>query len=145
VSFVKDDDLAADLAEDLVVAVRRPLEAEISCTISDGAPEGSECAWSGLTAAAAGIWAVEVTMSACPSTGICGRDSYSWDVTVRSGAAEVPGRVWSERFAMYQDPSSPPVDISFWYQSEFGYTYLAVRARTPDHATRAQAPEIVST
>ena len=29
--------------------------------------------------------------------------------------------------------------------SGFGYTYLAVRARTPDHATRAQAPEIVST
>ncbi|MEU0885620.1 hypothetical protein ABZ345_44155 [Lentzea sp. NPDC005914] len=125
VSFVKDDDLAGSLAQDLIVAVRRPSGADVSCTISDSDPEGATCAWSGLTAPAAGIWAVEMTTSACPSTGICGRDSYRWDITVRSGATDVPGRVWSERFAMNQDPSSPPVDISFWYQSEFGYTYRA--------------------
>ncbi|WP_167978605.1 DUF7927 domain-containing protein [Lentzea indica] len=125
VSFVKDDDAAGSLAEDLIVAVRRPSGADVSCTISDGDPEGSACAWSALTAPVAGIWAVEVTMSACPPTGICGRDRYSWSVTVQRGATDVPGRVWSERFAMNQDPSTPPVDISFWYQSEFGYTYLA--------------------
>ncbi|MCP2243601.1 DUF7927 domain-containing protein [Lentzea aerocolonigenes] len=125
VSFVKDDDLAGSLAEDLVVAVRRPSGADVSCTISDSDPEGTACTWSGLTAPVAGIWAVEVTVSACPSTGICGRDSYGWDVTVRNGVTGLPGRVWSERFAMNQDPSSPPVDLSFWYQSEFGYTYRA--------------------
>lgn len=125
VLFVKDDDLAGSLAEDLVVTVRRPSGADVVCTIPDGDPEGSACAWSGLAAPDAGIWAVEVAMSACPSTGICGRDSYTWGVTVRSGVTSVPGRVWSERFAMNQDASAPPVDISFWYQSEFGYTYRA--------------------
>lgn len=125
VSFVKDDDPGSGPAEDLVVAVRRPSGADVGCTISDGDPEGSACAWSGLTAPTAGIWAVEVTTSACPSAGPCGRDGYRWDVTVQSGATDVPGRVWSERFVMSQDPSSPPVDISLWYQSEFGYTYRA--------------------
>lgn len=126
VSFVKHDDITGGLEEDLLVAVHRPSEADVSCTVSDGDPEGSTCAWSGLTAPVTGIWAVEMTVPACHRTGICGKDSYDWAVTVRKGATTVPGRVWSERFVVNQDPSSPPTDISLWYQSEFGYTYRAI-------------------
>ncbi|GAB2834491.1 DUF7927 domain-containing protein [Lentzea nigeriaca] len=127
VSFVKHDNLAGSPAEDLVVTVRRPSGADVGCTIPDGGPVGGRCEWSGLAAPVAGIWAVELTMPACPATGTCGRDTYSWGVTVRRGATARPGRVWSERFVTHQGPSSPPADISLWYQSEFGYTYLATQ------------------
>lgn len=125
-SFIKATDSTGAALRDVTVTVRRPGGFPASCQVLDDAPVGAACTLPGLTSPAAGIWSVEFAMSDCPSTGQCSGDRFSWSIAVRSGATGLPGRVWTEKYLMNQNATAQPVDLSFWYQSEFGYTYQGI-------------------
>ncbi|GLZ30111.1 hypothetical protein Lesp02_23010 [Lentzea sp. NBRC 105346] len=120
-SFVKTTDNTGASVRDVTITVRRPGAAPLTCLVPDTLPVGSGCYFPDLTGGA-GIWSVDFAMSCAPAT-FCSGDKFDWDVTVQSGATDVPGRVWTEKYALNQGATEVPVDLSFWYQSEFGYTY----------------------
>ncbi|TWP52421.1 hypothetical protein FKR81_08775 [Lentzea tibetensis] len=127
-SFTKVADAAGTPRHDLVVGVRGPGGVAARCRVDDVAPVRSGCGWAGLTSSASGIWVVDVDIpgAGCPVVGTCaGRDGFRWAVAVRRGTELLPGRVWTERYEISRDTGEPPVDLTFWYQGEYGYTYRA--------------------
>lgn len=104
------------------ITVNRPGAAAESCVITVAAPLGFECAWTGETAATAGIWSVTYD-----ALGVQGRYT-TWDITVRQAGTEVPGRVWSEAYVMGQRGVGDALfgtDFTLYYQAITGDQYRA--------------------
>lgn len=110
---------AAD-ASAVTITVQGPGGVNRSCTKQPTDAQNTSCSWANLTSTTPGVWAI--TFNVAVST----TDYYEWKVNVQKGATTVPGRVYSERYTMFQSATIGAVtDVSLWYQSELGYTYAA--------------------
>ncbi len=117
ISFIKEINSA--LGVDAAITVRGPDGSVRTCTIPTADPEASSCVWSDLTAGTPGVWAIEFGTG---GTSVA-LDRYSWDIAVQTGAADVPGRVWSEDYRMVQQGGTAGAAVDFWYLNEQGFVY----------------------
>lgn len=116
---------------DPVIEVRDQSNAVIySCaSITHVSSVGTGCDFA-VTATSDGTYSVTIAKSNPTSSSSIGQVQMSWSIDVSSEGVPVPGRTWSERFAMSDGLYSVingGVDLSLWYQSEQGYTYRADR------------------
>jgi uncharacterized repeat protein (TIGR01451 family) len=105
---------------DVVVTVSGPGGVSRTCTVTASAAVGASCDLPDLVSGTSGIWSVNFAPQ-CGSPTCSAPDRYEWTVEVQSGAAEIPGRVWSERYVFNQADALG--DFTGWYQSQYGYTY----------------------
>jgi uncharacterized repeat protein (TIGR01451 family) len=106
-------------ASAVTVTVQGPGGVTQTCTKQSADAPGTACTFSNLTSATPGIWAITFNPVATS-------DYYNWTINVQRGTTTIPGRVYSERYAMFQSTAdTAATDMSLWYQSELGYTYRA--------------------
>lgn len=103
------------------ITVSRPGAAPTSCVIPAAAPTGYACAWNGLEAPTAGIWEIAFRNADDVHNG----RYVDWDIDVRSGGVEVPGRVWVDKYTVAQLVYDG-VDLPLYYQAKTGDQYRAV-------------------
>jgi uncharacterized repeat protein (TIGR01451 family) len=96
--------------------VERPGGSPLACTRTTSDPAGSSCTWSGLTASTPGIWRITADFGDEPS------QRFDWTIDALAGGTPIPGRVYSERYAMTH-PSGDATSFDLWYTSELGYQY----------------------
>ncbi|TQL79636.1 hypothetical protein FB566_5246 [Stackebrandtia endophytica] len=107
--------------QDGTVVVTDPSgEVRGECVIKKSGKSGKSCDLSDLAAPSAGIWRVDYRASgdgkAIPA---------NWNVAVNAGGRPISGRVWTDRYQVYQDPGDG-ARIDLYYVSEGGYQYRAV-------------------
>ncbi|WP_425834042.1 SpaA isopeptide-forming pilin-related protein [Streptomyces fractus] len=91
-----------------------------SCDIPAGQPDGSDCSTT-LTADQRGAYKIVSTSGASGSGNSSGA---SWNITVESGGAAVPGRVWTDQYNIYQNPGADKAEnLRYWAVSDTGYQY----------------------
>lgn len=103
------------------LTISRPGAADVLCTLDGATAVGnpaSECIQTNLTAPQTGVWRFHFVG---PGSG---HDRYDWAINAQNGAVNIPGRVWSEAYALEQ--TAAHVGINAWYQSEYGYQYHAI-------------------
>lgn len=71
------------------------------------------------TATVDGIW----TFTASNPAGQVGDRYYNWNVTVRTGGTETPGRVWSNEYKMNNVSSASSPLLNYWAVNNVGYVY----------------------
>lgn len=100
------------------VTIWRPGAANTICTLNGTTAVGdpaSDCVLPNLTASQTGIWRIQFT------GGGSGHDRYTWTINAQNGAVDIPGRVWSEAYALEEVLTE--ADMQVWFQSEYGYQY----------------------
>ncbi|RWZ52767.1 DUF11 domain-containing protein [Labedella phragmitis] len=118
VQFLKSASLAG--ASPITVTVRGPGGITQSCTKQTTDAPNTACTFANLTSATPGVWAITFDVSVSTA------DYYLWTINVQRGTTTIPGRVYSERYTMFQGATlAASTDMSLWYQSELGYTYRA--------------------
>ncbi|WP_309103353.1 hypothetical protein [Microbacterium sp.] len=118
VSFIQSH--LTQFGGEATVTVSRPGATPDTCVIPATATEGFECGFDGLTAASDGIWAI----SYIAADAAVGGRVVSWDITVRDAGVEVPGRVWTNGYTMFQ-AGEETADFTFHYQAVTGDQYRA--------------------
>lgn len=104
---------------DATVTVRGPGGFVQTCVVPAAAPVGSNCNLSNLASGIAGVWEIQINTPT-------GETSYfDWAINVQSGTANVPGRVWTEQYNMF---NVDPVDLTFTYVSEQGFQYETIQS-----------------
>lgn len=119
VGFVRAD-VDADVDADGIVSVIDPQGQDHGeCTIKhDGKAE--PCEFAKLSSSEPGVWRIEYR-SEGDGRGV----PANWDIAVTAGGKSVSGRVWTDRYLVYQDPG-PGARIDLYYLSELGFQYRAV-------------------
>ncbi|WP_169738888.1 DUF11 domain-containing protein [Jiangella gansuensis] len=96
------------------------------CTIQNTAPNGAApCDVTGLTGPA-GVWSIEViALNGNPANWPeSGTSFFDWEISVQDGAgADVPGRVWTEKYRGYDWQRDLNPDVHFWVVTEHGSQY----------------------
>lgn len=112
----------ADAPGDVTITVRGPGGEVHTCLVAITTPVGEVCDLTGLTSSTSGVWTIEF------DTAAAGTDYFEWEIAVQDGSgADVPGRVWSERFGLSQPGSTAAaVDMTLYYLSREGFLYEAV-------------------
>ncbi|CAN7170292.1 SpaA isopeptide-forming pilin-related protein [Microbacterium sp. LjRoot45] len=136
VTFVK---VALSVTSNQPIRILAPDGTVTTCTLSAGAV-GSTCARTNLTSTVAGIWTVTYTQPAIAGSA----DQSRWTINVQAGNTTIPGRVWSDSYAMYNDTST---NVNLWYRSSTGFLYFArhYAYRGIDSVFRANQFGIVAT
>lgn len=102
--------------EATTITVAGPGGINESCVINANATSGTACEFTDLTSAETGIWRIEFAPPVEYGT------QFFWQIDVQAEGADVPGRVWSDRYRMYNtDVASFPL----WYVANNGYIYEA--------------------
>ncbi len=114
VTFVKE---ALGVTSNQPIRILAPDGTVTTCTLSANAV-GSTCARTNLTSTVAGIWTVTYTQPAIAGSA----DQSRWTINVQAGSTTIPGRVWSDRYTMYNRTLA---DVNLWYLSSTGFLYFA--------------------
>lgn len=119
VDFVKAD-IDEDVEVDGVLDVVDPAgEQRAECVIEhDGKAE--PCSFGDLSSSTAGIWRIDYR-----SAGDAKAIPAHWNITVSAEGENVAGRVWTDRYNVYQDPGAG-ARIDLYYLSQLGFQYKAV-------------------
>lgn len=71
------------------------------------------------TATADGIW----TFTASNPAGVTGDRYYNWNVDVRTGGVNKPGRVWSNEYKLNNLSGATSALLNYWAVNDVGYIY----------------------
>lgn len=115
ISFVK---AANGAALNAAITARGPGGVVQTCAVTDTAPTGANCTFPNLSGE--GIWQIEFAKTGTGTATVT--DNYRWAIDVQDGTTDVPGRVWSNRYAMSNGTAT---DFTLHYVSEQGFLYEA--------------------
>lgn len=119
--------------EDVTITVDGPGMTQQKCVAARNVAVGQGCQFAAQTAQQSGIWRVQFSVPApaksfpevSPSVR-WGGNLFSWNISVKSGATEQKGRIWTERYATRQPAAANySTDLNYYYISEDGYIYRA--------------------
>lgn len=132
-TFTKNSNLALGSgAWDPEFVVTSPSGQEQSCVIARSDPNDVTTCATTQTATETGVWSVALRSPLDPSdpNHRFGWVRADWEVSVGDDDGPVEGRVWSDHFWMADQMAGPlagPVDLSLWYQTEYGFLYRVDR------------------
>lgn len=113
---------------DTTIKVTDPQGGTNDCFIPDlprtggvGGVGPQTCSFDSLTSSTTGIWTIDFIRPSGP--GINPQGEWSWSIVAQDGNADIPGRVWTDKFVMQ---NSTNIDVDLWYVGSAGYQY-AVR------------------
>jgi hypothetical protein len=103
------------------------------CVTPTNLAAGQGCHFAPVTATKSGIWRIQVTPPAdakvydqAAPNAHWGANWFAWSISVKSGASEQPGRVWTEQYNVRQPDDAAYIDnLIHYYISEDGYIYKA--------------------
>lgn len=131
-SFLRSDIPGSGGArKNVTVTLDGPGVKQMKCTIPDNVVAGKGCVFPKQTAQTSGIWRIQFIAPSDASTYPevhpvvrWGRNSFQWNITVSDSKGERHGRIWTDRYAIYQ-PSLAAYhgDSTLYYISEDGYVY----------------------
>ena len=117
--------------EDVTITLDGPGIAQQKCVAPKNVAVGQGCQFAAVVAPQTGIWRIQFSVPAparaypevAPSIR-WGGNLFSWQVTVKNGATEQKGRVWTSQYALRQpDNTLFNTDFEHYYVSEDGYIY----------------------
>jgi len=118
---------------DVIVTIDGPNATQQTCVLSKDVPIGQGCKFAAQTAAVSGIWRIQFIApngaksynQASPNVR-WGKNWFTWNITVKSGADEQNGRIWTEQYNLRQPADAKYTDdLTNYYISEDGYVYKA--------------------
>ncbi len=117
--------------KNVTVTLDGPEVKQQKCTIANNVAVGKGCIFTPQTATVSGIWRIQfiAPSDASPYPEVhpvvrWGKNLFEWNIDVMGSDGEKHGRVWTDRYAIYQ-PSSAAYsgDFTYYYISEDGYIY----------------------
>lgn len=120
--------------EDVTITVDGPGVSQQKCVAQKNVPIGQGCQFARQTAQESGIWRIQFAVPSPAksyyevSPGVrWGKNLFTWNISVTAGTTEQKGRIWTERYAIRQQPAvSSATDLNYYYISEDGYIYRAL-------------------
>lgn len=131
-SFLRANlDGTGGVRKNVTVTMDGPGIKQKTCTISNNVAVAKGCEFAPQTASTTGIWRIQfiAPADAKPYPEVhpvvrWGRNIFQWNVTVSDSKGEKHGRVWTDRYAIYQpSPAAYRGDFTYYYMSEDGYVY----------------------
>ncbi|MCA9327321.1 hypothetical protein KDA14_02210, partial [Candidatus Saccharibacteria bacterium] len=121
-------------AADVVVTMDGPDVKQQKCILKRNISIGQGCTLQSKNIAKSGIWKISFTpgKEAEPSPSLSPdvrwiRNLFSWDIMVSNEKVEQKGRIWTDRYALRQQPGEQFTgDFTTYYVSEDGYIYRAI-------------------